>query len=809
MDYEKLGVFYLGKKFDAESGKITEELVLYDSKDLTTHAVCISMTGSGKTGLSICLLEEAAMDGIPAIVIDPKGDMSNLLLQFPSLTAGAFRPWINEDEAKKKGVTPDAFASEQADMWEKGLASWGQSGERIGRFGQAADFAIYTPGSTAGRPVSIVNSFKAPDPKIIREKDAFREMLVITVTSLLGLFGVKADPLKSREHILLSNIMEYFWQRKEDLDLTSLIRNVQSPPISQIGVLDLETFYPAQERFELVVMLNNLLAVPSFQVWLEGESLDVGRLLYDESGKPRISIFSISHLSDSERMFFVSLLLNQVLGWMRIQPGTSSLRALLYFDEIFGYMPPTANPPSKTALLTLLKQARASGLGMMLATQNPVDLDYKGLSNAGTWFIGRLQTRQDRERVLDGLIGAAEGKGPSRTEMEKKLAGLANRIFLLHNVHETEPVVFHTRWAMSYLAGPLTRPQLKALAETASGRQDSFSNTGAAAVAAGPEIRTGKSAWQKPVLEPGIMEFFMSAQSPRPEGGRLLYSPYLWGSAAVQYVSPAHGIDFEEKVNYWVPMTDTPGAVDWEQAESLRVDESRLSGNPEEKAGYGDLPAAARKAGQYAVWKSRFLEHLYRNCRLDLYRSAPLGEISKPGENERDFKIRIRGQAREKRDKAMEALKAKYAAKIEALESKIRKAEYKTEREVAQARRQQFDTALSVGTTILGAFLGRKKLSPSTFSRAGTAVRSAGRSAKEKTDVRQAKEELAVLQAELDDLNASFEKELEENRKALDVEFEELETLSIQPQKKNIFIDEVGLLWVPRWVIEGVPLQAT
>ncbi|MBN1542242.1 DUF87 domain-containing protein, partial [candidate division KSB1 bacterium] len=356
--YEKLGSFYLGREVDPETQSITERQLLYDSKDLTTHAVCVGMTGSGKTGLCICLLEEAAIDGIPAIIIDPKGDMGNLLLAFPELRSQDFMPWVDAAEAAKKNLTLQDYAEQQAALWRKGLAEWDQDGERIRRFKDAADVTLFTPGSSAGAPISILHSFDAPTLQEREDADLYRERIAVTVTSLLGLLGIDADPIQSREHILLSSLFEHYWSGGKALDLATLIQAVQSPPISRIGVFEMESFFPSKERFKLAMALNNLLAAPGFAGWLEGEAMNIDRLLYTDSGKPRISIFSIAHLSDSERMFFVALLLTQIIGWVRRQSGSGSLRALLYFDEIFGYLPPVSNPPAKAPLLTLLKQAR-------------------------------------------------------------------------------------------------------------------------------------------------------------------------------------------------------------------------------------------------------------------------------------------------------------------------------------------------------------------------------------------------------------------------------------------------------------------
>ncbi|HZH49948.1 MAG TPA: DUF87 domain-containing protein, partial [Nitrospira sp.] len=523
-DFEKLGVFYLGRPYDLAAKQAKPGWLLYDSKDLVTHAVCVGMTGSGKTGLCLSLLEEAAIDNIPAIIIDPKGDLGNLLLTFPSLKGEDFQPWINEDDARKKGLSSADYAKAQAELWTKGLADWQQDGSRIQRLRDAADFAIYTPGSNAGLPVSILKSFDAPAADVLGDAELLRERIGTTVTGLLGLLGVEADPIQSREHILLSTILDQVWKKEEALDLAALIQAIQSPPVSKIGVMDVDSFFPSKDRFALAMKLNNLLAAPGFQAWLEGEALDVQQLLYASTGKPRLAIFSIAHLNDAERMFFVTLLLSQMVGWMRAQSGTTSLRAILYMDEIFGYLPPVANPPSKLPLMTLLKQARAFGLGVVLATQNPVDLDYKGLANTGTWFIGRLQTERDKARVLEGLEGASAsaGKKFDKGRMEQTLAGLGSRIFLMNNVHEDEPVVFESRWCLSYLRGPLTRTQIKTLMDPQRAAHTSMAPTSSAAK---PEKSVKGGA--RPMLPPDVPQYFVPIRGTKPAGSELVYAPML------------------------------------------------------------------------------------------------------------------------------------------------------------------------------------------------------------------------------------------------------------------------------------------
>ncbi len=515
LDFEKLGSFYLGKRYDEAADSLTDDLVLYDAKDLTTHAVIIGMTGSGKTGLGIGMLEEAALDRIPVIAIDPKGDMGNLLLTFPRLAAEDFRPWINDRAASDKGQTPDEYAAAQAALWKKGLGDWGQSGKRIKQLRDTVDMAIYTPGSNAGLPVSVLQSFAAPDAALVDDVDLYRERIQATATGILTLLGIDADPVASREHILVSRLLDHAWQQGLDLDIAGLIAAIQEPPFTQIGVMGVDAFFPAKDRFALAMRLNNLLAAPGFEAWMQGTPLNAQNLLYTANGKPRVSIMSIAHLDDASRMFFVSMLLNEIISWMRAQPGTPSLRAILYMDEIFGFMPPVANPPSKALFLTLLKQARAYGLGLVLATQNPVDLDYKGLSNTGTWFIGRLQTERDKARVMEGLEGASQGDF-DKQEMERTLAGLGKRRFLLHNVHEDEAVVFGTRWVMSYLAGPLTRDHIRSLMGKA---RETLT------AAPGPAKPKQKSASEAPALPPSIEQLFVPTS-----GGDLTYYPFReWG----------------------------------------------------------------------------------------------------------------------------------------------------------------------------------------------------------------------------------------------------------------------------------------
>ncbi len=805
-NYEKLGAFYLGRPYDLAEKK-GEGLLLYDSKDLVTHAVCVGMTGSGKTGLCIGLLEEAAIDGIPAIVIDPKGDIPNLLLTFPELRPQDFQPWVNEDDARKKDLSVEEFAAGQAKLWKEGLASWGQDGSRIRRLREAADFAVYTPGSTAGLSVSILSSFAAPPAAIREDAELLGDRISTTVTSLLALLGIDADPIQSREHILLSTIFGTAWNEGINLDLAMLIQAIQKPSFSKVGVMDLESFYPGDDRFELAMALNNLLAAPGFSAWLEGEALEIDRMLYTPEGKPRVSVFSVAHLNEAERMFFVSLLLNQVVGWMRAQPGTNSLRAIVYMDEIFGYFPPVANPPSKLPLLTMLKQGRAYGLGVVLATQNPVDLDYKGLSNTGTWFIGRLQTERDKSRVLEGLEGAAAGSAGrfDRGAMEETLAGLGKRKFLLNNVHEDEPVVFETRWVMSYLRGPLTRDQIKRLMaprSTAPGAPTA--SPAAAARTARPAPRPVKpSGMERPILPLAIPQHFIPRRGGAEAGQSLIYHPTLLAAARVHFSDRKTKIEQTEEMVSIADLADGPVTVAWDEAVEADIDVSDLESAPEGEADFSELPAAAAKKTSYTSWKREYKDWLYRNRTLELLKSPTFKEYSQPGEDERDFRIRLRQRAREERDEALEKLRAKYAKKIDTLEDRIRTAEHAVAREAEQAKQAKVQTAISFGATLLSAMVGRKMTSRSSVGRATTAARGVGRSMQQAQDVDRAREKLEARVQKLRDLEAEFESEMEDVRERYDPDVEELETVIVRPKKKDIAVKLVALAWAPHWLGEG------
>lgn len=817
MDYEQLGVFYLGKKFDLAKGDCTNELVLYESQDLLTHAVVVGMTGSGKTGLGIDLLEEAAIDNIPVVAIDPKGDLSNLLLTFPELSAADFAQWVDADEARRKQVSPEQLAESEATKWSDGLHLWHQDKARIKKLKESAEFAVYTPASTAAIPLSIVSSFACPDEEVVEDRELLREQISSTATSILSLLGIDSDPLKSKEHILLSSILDHTWKQGIDLDLHSLIGKIQDPPIRQFGAIPLESFFSSKDRYELAMQINNLLAAPGFEAWMEGESLDIDKLFYSSNGKNRVSIISISHLSDSERMFFVSLFLTQLLAWMRKQSGTSSLRAIFYMDELLGYLPPVANPPSKTPLLTLLKQARAFGLGLVLATQNPVDLDYKALGNAGTWFIGRLQTERDKLRVLDGLEGAASASGGAfnRTQIDQLISGLSKQVFLVNNVHEGEPYLLKTRHSLSYLRGPLSRAQMKVLKKsmlTADSNGSGIASNTAAAVSASAESGTAGalsasakkqstksddtariSASGPPLLPPEISQFFAPIGKAIPVGSTLVYKPMLFASLQLRYSESKAALDYLENCNLLTLIKSENPPVRFDKSFATRFGADSLRTQAEQDIDYSALPPEATVASNYKQWSADLVAWLMANKILELYKCPISGQVSKPHESEKDFRIRLSQESREKRDEQLAKLSKKYSSKLEALHDKYELAEMNVSNQVAQQRALEFEAATNVGASIFDAFVGRR----ANIRRAESAVRKASQVSRKRAQVSQAQETRDMLAEQVAAIQAEFDAEMRQLKTKLDPETQALVKIPVTLKKTNIDIIRMSLCWAP------------
>jgi hypothetical protein len=819
--------FYLGRRFDLTAGQPTNETLTYDPRDLTTHGVIVGMTGSGKTGLAIDLLEEAALAGLPAIIIDPKGDVSNLLLTFPDLRPADFRPWINPDDARRAGLDLDAYAAQVAQTWRDGLAQWNLGPDDIRRLRAAADFTVYTPGSDAGTPVSIVQSLQMPASLAWdRDGEALRERINGTVTALLGLIGVQADPLRSREHILLATIFEQSWRAGEPLDLARLIAYVQQPPFPKLGVVDRDLFFPPADRLALALQLNGIAAAPGFQYWLTGDPLDVGVLL-NTTDKPRVSIFYIAHLSDAERMFFVALLLNQVWGWLRGQPGTAGLRGLLYFDEVFGYLPPyPADPPSKRPLLTLLKQARAFGLGLVLTTQNPVDLDYKALGNAGTWFVGKLQTERDKARLLDGLesVTLEAGAGFDRTDMDRLIASLRARVFLLHNVHAQGPTVFTTRWAMSYLRGPLTKDQIRTL-QVASRQSPVASPTLPApspfpstspvppvSASLAPPVSVSTHTVVAPQPADRLSVFYLRPRVTPSEHVAALrvntgqsvelvsasapvYRPYLYGSARVTYKQARPEVYHTQVVSRAVP---ADRLADWEDG-SLAVSDDELE--------YAPLPGDVRYAALDPEVKTptgarrletSFKSFLQRSATVTVFYNSALKNL-KPqvGESREEFLRRADEEADKLAEVEAEKLRAKYQAKIQQFEQKLFREQQELTEDRADYDARKREEMFS-GLETVGHFLvGRKPLR--SISTAASKRRMTQRA---EMEVKESEETITHLQSELQVFNKELEDEVIAIGQRYDQVATQVEELSLRPAQAGIEVLTFALLWVPAWEVE-------
>jgi hypothetical protein len=815
---DRPGHLYLGRRLD------TDKPLFYETRDLTTHAVCLGMTGSGKTGLGLVLLEEAILQGIPLLALDPKGDIANLLLTFPQLRPEELRPWVSVDDAQRRDLSLDAYAEEVAAAWADGLDRWDIDAERARRLKAAADFAVYTPGSDAGRQVDVVHVLEAPDLSWETDEELLRDKIGGTVSALLALVGVGADPLRSREHILLTNILEDAWRKGKSLDLTQLLTRVQKPPFAQLGAFPVETFFPEKDRLELALALNALIATPSFENWLEGEPLDVDALLWSPDGKPQVSIFYLAHLDDAGRTFFVTLLLEQVRAWMRRQSGTTDLRALLYFDELYGYLPPhPRQPPSKPPLMALLKQGRAFGLGLVLAAQNPVDLDYKALSNAGTWLVGKLQTDRDRDRALEGVAEAAleAGERVDRASLTKQVAGLEPRNFLLHNVHADAPLIFRSRWTMSYLRGPLTRDHIRALTgKERDGRgkeerrEERKKPVEAAAERQAPEpapVWAETYADTPPVLPSSVRQHFLPVetslewamrQAEEAEGTtivyqdkRLVYEPRLLAQATVRYKHTKSRLSHDASYTRLVELPPQGGFVEWETAIS-DVPVGNLETHPAQGAFFAPLPADLTSSRALSALRKEFADYLYRREGLTVWHNPALKLYSEPGETEGRFIRRCRQAAQEARDAAVEKLRDRYRVKLDQLETRLRREERELDEDVAEYEARKREELLSAGESILG-FLGGRRSTRAI----STQSRKRRLTQKAKLDAEESEEEIEDLEEQVADLEAELqEKEAEENERWAEAS-EAIEPLEIRPTKSNILVERFGLAWAPRWEV--------
>lgn len=765
--YEQLALFYLGKNANDDS------LNLYKSKHLTTHAAIIGMTGSGKTGLGIGLIEEAALDNIPSIIIDPKGDMGNLCLAFEKMRPEDYVPWIDESEASAKGKSIEQMAEDIASANRAGIESFAQDLERVKRFADVPK-TIYTPGSSAGVSVNILGSFEAPPQSILDDADTLASLINTSASSLLSLISMEGDSMNSKEHLLLSSIFSHYYLQSASLSMETLISNIIMPPFKKVGMLELDAFYPQNERMKLATRFNSVISSVTFSSWIQGEALDIQNMLYDEDGKAKIAIFSIAHLSDAERMFFVSLLLNAYISWMRGQRGSSTLKSILYMDEIFGFFPPTKNPPSKEPMLLLLKQARAFGCGIVLSTQNPVDIDYKGLSNIGTWFIGKLQTKQDIAKVLDGI---AANSDLSKAELADKIGSLKGRHFFLKNVHEEQTQEFYTRWVLSYLKGPMTKDDIKTVMK------------GKKATIAPTQVReiTTQTASAKMMLNKNIKEYFLDSN---PEA--TLY-PYLYAEAKLRFFNQKKNIDQEERIYLKLPLEANTFTLEWSDAFEDQV--AQKSTQAPQNASYAELPELISKSTALKSQEKSLNDFIYENKKIEFLACDALSLESKVGQNRRDFLVEVEDRLKELRDAGIEKLQKKFQSDYDKLQVKLSTLDMKLKKEEAEVSSKVTDTIISIGLTVVSAFFGKKTLSASTISKGATSLNKGKAIFKERSDVANAEQLIQNIQADVQTLQSGLEKDISALQEELSTKNYPLQTLDIRLRRTDIAIIDFALLW--------------
>lgn len=781
--------FFLGGVVDPGTGDRTDQLLHYDASDLTTHGVIVGMTGSGKTGLGVIFLEEALRRGVPTLVLDPKGDMTNLLLTFPDLAPSDFRPWVDETEAKREGKTPDDRAAEIAALWRRGLASWDLDGDDIAELRDRAGFTVYTPGSMAGVPLDVIGSLGAPDLDWETEGEAIRDEIEGFVSGLLGLVGTDTDPLSSREHILLANIIEHAWKNGGDLSLETLLGRVHKPPIRKLGVFEVDTFFPEKDRMALAMKLNALAAAPAFEEWRAGPALDPGALLWDDDGTPQAAILYLAHLGDDERQFVVTMALSRLITWMRSQPGSSGLRVLVYMDEVFGFVPPTAAPPAKKPILTLMKQARAFGVGMLLSTQNPVDLDYKAMSNAGTWAVGRLQTERDKARILEALESA---RGDSDVAgLDRLISGLDKRQFLLHSTRLDEPEVFTTRWAMSYLRGPLTRDQVTELVGDderrsipPAGRDEPPTMTGDDATVVAPDVADGIRVAH---LDPAAPW----AGQVRAEAGGAHHAPAL--AVRVSMTFDDRYADLDHTETWEAVYHPLEGDLDPAGAITVDHDERDFSGRPPEGATYS-LPGAPIGAKSWFSEAERAIEeHLHRTRKVRVLRNAELKLYSRIGETPEEFAARCEAAAEDAADREIAKIRERFEDRADRLRERIEEANRKVEVAALDVETRRQEEMMSGAGTLIGVLLGRKR---TTSMSTAASKRSMTRKAEQRLST--ARDEVTDEIEDLHELEADLVEEVAGIREEWAQRAAEVETLEIGLEKSDISLERMTLVWVPQ-----------
>lgn len=791
------GNLHLGVALDPSTRKPTNDRVHLPSHQLTTHGVIVGMTGSGKTGLGVVLLEEVLRAGVPALILDPKGDMGNLALTFPELAPSDFEPWVDASQASREGLTVPALAARTADSWRKGLAGAGLSGDDVRALRAGVDVRIVTPGSSAGVPLNVLGDLSAPSGSWEEEGEALREEIEGLVSGLLVLAGIEADPLTSREHILLANLVEHAWREGRSVDLATLLGQIQDPPMRRLGVFELEAFFPSKERTALAMRLNGLLASPSFAQWLEGDPADVDTLLRAPDGRPRASIVYLAHLSDAERQFVVTLLLSKVVTWMRRQAGTSDLRALVYVDELFGFAPPTAEPPSKKPLLTLFKQARAHGVGLVVATQNPVDMDYKLMSNAGTWMVGRLQTERDKARIVEALRSASGEVDVA--SWNARLGELGKREFVLKSAASAEPTLFTSRWAMSFLRGPLTRPEIVRLkapsaasAATASRPVADREASGAAAAATAPGLAAGGIP-VAPRVAAEVPVRWLDTAAPWARdvgaGGGPPLRPGVAMRVRLLFDDERAGLRHEEE---WESVLYPLGAHPRpEDAVSVDYDARDFRDEAPSGATYDTPEAPLAKPELFRGLRKEMEDHLFRSRTLTLWRNEALKLWSRVGESEEDFLKRCLEAAEDAADRDAAKLRDRYEKRLQSARDRKAQAERRVrelETDVGTSRQQE---VVAGAGEILSLFLGGRRR---IRSLSGAASRRA-QTVRTQERLQSAAEQMEDHDQAIRELEDELARELQEGWTKWENAARSVSAVEVPLEKTDVRVEEMLLFW--------------
>jgi hypothetical protein len=749
-----------------------------DMDHLTTHAVCVGMTGSGKTGLGIVVLEELARRGVSLLVIDLKGDMVDLLLNFPSFAAADFAPWVPADEIEDR--ERKLVAAEQAEFWRHGLEASGLGPDDLLAVREGVQWQLLTPGAGSVAPLDILPALSAPegwDPA--GDPDAATDRVNGVTSALLSLVGRGGDPLSDRDHVLTASVILERWRRRETLDLAALLASLVNPPMDTLGALSVESFYPRDERMKLVMALNTLLASPAFAAWTEGVPLDMD-LLLGRDATPRASIVSVAHLDETQRLFVIALLTSELVAWMRRQPAHAGLRALLYMDEVQGIMPPyPRNPPTKQPLLTLFKQGRAYGVGAWVATQNPVDLDYKVLGNAGVKLVGRLITDRDRERALEGLDLA---RLPDGRRADEIVAGLGKREFLLTDVRAKQRArSFGSRWAMSYLRGPVTLTEMGPLL----GREDSIPSP--ATESAERKRSTGGKRGQPPPLAVEITVGFDPDAS-----GEAIASVLVRNRLSVQRTTLGLYRQLEE---VWRFPIGGDGSVGWEEAQILPEMPALFEKPPEglrfPAAAPGTMSSELEKAGSaFTAWRARRPLMLLVNEKLKL--------VANEGEPRDAFLSRCVAAADRADDSTQDRTRKRYEGRIKTLGKRLKRERDELDRDQAQLESRRVEEKMGMLEGLFSVLMGSRSISSASRKAVSKMKTAAGKRRMRQTAeaaVIESENEIERLEIEIESLAGELQDEIDRIGAESEKLAEEIKEKAIRAKKADIEVLDLILVW--------------